>query len=435
MSNLDSILEAEQCVLGCIIIDPACINKVFVLIDETDFCDPNHKDIMEALAVNIAEHERTDFIMLRDQLEKSKKLVQVGGVEYLVKLGEIVPHTVGVKGYCGIVRKASLSRRTALLGRKLTNLALDPSEAPEDALSSLIRDAEALLAGAKIEDDTKIGDDIIQNEMSLYDGSFIKPISTTFWKLDDKIVGLAKGEMTLVGARPGKGKTAFAENISTGMAEHGIKVGFLSAEMKKQSLYERMIASRSKTCSMIAKGYAMEKIPIETQDQIAARDELRDRRLEAARQIKDRIAPNMWIDDTPGMDIRHIERLLAQPDKRVDVLFVDHLHHISRSEDKADIDIVVKTLYDLGRRYGHHTVLLAQLNRASANETRLPRLSDLKGSGVIEQVANNVFLIDRPDEDDGTAKIIVSKARDGSTGICNIFWNGESTRFSDVPEQ
>ena len=64
----------------------------------------------------------------------------------------------------------------------------------------------------------------------------------------------------------------------------------------------------------------------------------------------------------------------------------------------------------------------------------MPRLSDLKGSGVIEQVANNVFLIDRPDEDDGTAKIIVSKARDGSTGVCNIFWNGESTRFSDVME-
>ena len=438
MSNQDSTTDAEQSVLGSILIDPSCIDDVKAIVYEHSFSELRHRYIFNALISNIENHKDTDLVLLRNQLEQDKRLADCGGVDYLVHLAEFVPSAAMAKTYSHTVRRASLCRDTATLGTMTAQTALDPSKAPEDTLTELISNAEALLAGANIKDNTAIGDDIIQNEMSLYDGSFIKPISTTFQGIDKKLLGFEPSELTVVAARPGLGKTAMVTQMFMDMAEmregkKDIKVGFMSAEMARKSLYFRMVAGISKVCTMLAKAHAMGQPIVFTEKQKQAR-------LDAAKFITEFIVPNAWIDDTPGMDIGHIERVMAQSDKRVDVLFVDHLHHVAKSEDKCDIDLVMKGLYDLGRRYGHHTVLACQLNRANeAREIKKPRLSDLKGSGAIEQVANNVICLHRDsyyskDEEDKTALAIIEKGRDGARGEVPLYWYGETTRFSDYLE-
>jgi replicative DNA helicase len=430
-------LAAEAAVLGSMLIDPVCIGQVVEILNRDAFYRVEHQLIYDCIIALFEKNrgEGIDGVLLRDELAKRSQLEQVGGVEYLGKIANSVPTSANVAYYAGIVKDKHLLRELIQTATDILNDAYDPTG---ESLEKLDEAEQRIFA---ITDNRTIGQalaikDLVTRAYELIekrDGKHVTGLATGFTMLDQLTCGLQNGELIIIAGRPSMGKTALALNIAEnlGIVEK-IPVAIFSLEMGQQQLAERFLCSVSQVESQLVR-----KGMLSTEHYAKL--------VEACGTLS---AAPIYIDDTSALtplELRaRVRRLKSQYDIRC--AFVDYLqlmHLGGRVESRQqEITTISRYLKSLARELNIPVVVLSQLNRSpEGREDHLPRMSDLRESGSIEQDADVVMLLHREDyyhsgerdyEQTHLAKLLIAKQRNGPTGTIDLMFLERWTRFGNA---
>ncbi|MFW6155398.1 MAG: replicative DNA helicase [Planctomycetota bacterium] len=421
--------EAEMCVLGAMILDAGSIDIVVQWLSGEYFYNPAHTQIYDVVVAMSNDRKPIDLVTLRDELARRKVLDAVGGTDYLLALVDGVPNAANIEYYGRIVRDKALLRN---LIRTATDLCREAYDSSEDAAMIVDRAEKRIfdIATLQVSDTiTEIGDVIQQTfeQLQTLDGS-VTGLPTGYFRLDELTSGFQPGEMIIVAARPSMGKTAIALNIAEYMAvDEGRPVLLFSLEMARQQLVQRLLASRTHfDQSLLRRGNIQ---PDDwTRLQMAAGE------LEAA---------PIFIDDSAEITMLQMRakarRLKARHD--IQCIFIDYLQLITPTGNAESRQVQVsemsRNIKALARELNIPVVTLAQLNRSVEDRVgHRPRMSDLRESGSIEQDADVIGLLHRPDyfsndAEPNVAELIIDKQRNGPTGIAKLTFLRECTRFEN----
>lgn len=421
-------LEAEQSVLGAILIDNDSANLLTDLTPKDFFSDKNGLIFKTAMSM-ISDGLPVDVITLDAELGKRGLSEETGGLSYLIDLHQNTPSAANVRRYARLVSESAAERELRFAAEQIGKLATE-----RDGRSIADRQAEAVALLDKISG-TAAGrseemsyEDAIRatlhhwERISETDGMLGFP--TGFSNLDEATGGLQRGNLTVIGARPGMGKSVLAENIARHCAKNGLSVRFQSYEMSGVELTQRGASAEYAIDYGRLKKYRMTQT--ET-DNFALY-------INKARNWKFVIDTEMIGIDTIAARCR-----LEKRKSGLDLLVVDHLHLMPRKgvNEVAELDDITARLKRLAMELQIHVLLVAQLNRATEKQNdKRPSLADLRGSGGIEQNANLVLMPYREGYYDseapqGTAELIIAKNRDGERGVLDLTWEGQYQRFGE----
>jgi len=426
-------LEAEQSMLGALLIDRDAIIRVASAVKADDFYSAANGAIYQAILDLYNKREPTDIVTLSDELARKERLDQVGGPAYLSSLLTAVPTSVHVEFYGKIVERTATLRRLIAAGTQIVGLGyadnLDLDEALDQAEKALFAISERRQTG-----DFQSVRDVLDRFFDTLDylrenrGSVVG-VGTGYTDLDQLTGGLQRSDLIIVAARPSAGKTAFALGLAAGAALlHGKTVGIFSLEMSAEQLVQRLLSAET--------GIDAHRLRL---GQIDGGDWER-----LSRALGRLGEANIFIDDAPGlgiMDLRSKARRL-QAEFGLDLLVIDYLQlmHGRRSENRVqEISEISRGLKGLARELNIPVIALSQLSRAvETRSDHKPMLSDLRESGSIEQDADIVMFIYReemynPETDrKGVADIIVAKHRNGPVGSLPMRFFSSTARFSDI---
>ncbi|OFO30590.1 hypothetical protein HMPREF3050_00400 [Neisseria sp. HMSC065D04] len=421
-------LEAEQSVLGAILIDNDSANLLTDLTPNNFFSEKNGLIFKTAMSM-ISDGLPVDVITLDAELGKRGLSEETGGLAYLIDLHQNTPSAANVGRYARLVSESAAERELRFAAEQIERLATE-----RDGRSIADRQAEAVALLDKISG-TAAGrseemsyEDAIRatlhhwERISETDGML--GFSTGFSNLDEATGGLQRGNLTVIGARPGMGKSVLAENIARHCAKNGLSVRFQSYEMSGVELTQRGASAEYAIDYGRLKKYRMTQT--ET-DNFALY-------INKARNWKFVINTEMIGIDTIAARCR-----LEKRKSGLDLLVVDHLHLMPRKgvNEVAELDDITARLKRLAMELQIHVLLVAQLNRATEKQAdKRPSLADLRGSGGIEQNANLVLMPYREGYYDseapqGTAELIIAKNRDGERGVLDLTWEGQYQRFGE----
>ncbi len=429
--------EAEMSVLGVTFLSKTALEKVCEEINEDMFYSDAHKKIYNAIKSLYDENIPIDVTTLTEQLDKKKHLNAVGGIEYITEIIDSVATAANVDYYINIVREKATLRN---LIDKATEIATDAYD-NEDDINSVLDNAERnilnVIKARQTGEFITIGEALRRAQENLErlakNKSEITGVPTGFYDLDKATSGLHEGEMIIIAARPGMGKTAFALNIATNAAFHTDKaVAIFNLEMPAEQLVNRMISAIGQIDSK----------KLQT-GQLQHNDWKRYN--EAMSQLAD---TNIYIEDDAGITCSEIKakcRRLAASEKGLGLVIIDYLQLItsgakrteSRQQEVSDISRSLKTM---AMELKVPVVALAQLSRnAEKRENNQPMLADLRESGSIEQDADLVMFINRKDyykekgelnkETNVPCDIIIAKHRKGSTGKFELLFELNMSNF------
>lgn len=426
-------LEAEQSVLGSLLIDRDAIIRVAAMIRPDDFASAANGTIFRAILDLYNRREPTDFVTLSDELTRRTRLDEVGGIAYLSTLANAVPTAVHVEYYARIVERTATLRRLIDAGTEIVKIAYDDGVETEDALDAAERAIFNVTERRTTKDFVSIADVLDKffdqiNYMDQHRGEMVG-VATGFADMDQLTGGLQRSDLVIVAARPSVGKTALALGMAYGAAiTHGKTVGIFSLEMSAEQLVTRLLSTET--------GVDTHRLRM---------GQINDGEWDRISRAFGRLAEaNIFIDDTAAasiMDIRSKARRL-QAEHGLDLLIIDYLQLMTarRSENRVqEISEISRGLKGLARELNVPVVALSQLSRAV--ETRAdhrPMLSDLRESGSIEQDADIVMFIYReevyePETDKkGIAEIIVAKHRNGPVGTVHLRYFNQTARFADL---
>jgi replicative DNA helicase len=430
--------DAEQAVLGAMLLDQDAALQGAQLLTDDMFYKEAHRRLFRAMVALTERRSVIDHITLRDELMRRSELEVVGGYDYIAELADVVPTAANVEFHARIVLEKAILRRLieaatgiiteAYSGHATANDLLDVAESRIFHVSQQRRD-EGFTRLKEMLWPTMERIETLQKS-----GKAITGVPSGFTDLDNLTSGFQPAELSIVAARPSMGKTAFVLNIATHAAVEGFGVAVFSLEMSKEALVQRMLTAEARVDSSLVR-----------------RGMLRDFDFtKLARAAGVLQSCPVWIDDTPALTLLEMRskarRLKADSDIRMVV--VDYLQ-LMRSPEYADnrtqeISDISRSLKGLAKELGIPVIALSQLSRAS--ETRggdkKPMLSDLRDSGAIEQDADLVMFIHRPEyydrEDEtkrGLAEVIVEKHRNGPTGVTHLKFNREYTRFDNLTQR
>lgn len=426
--------EAEQAVLGAMLIDQDAALQAAELLDAGAFYQEAHRRLYRAMIALTEQRVVIDHVTLRDELVKRGELDDIGGVEYLAELVEMVPTAANLAFHARIVKEKAILRQ---LIEASTQIITEAYEARVPA-ADLLDQAEGRIfrIGTERKDDgfTRIKEMLwptMERIETLHrSGKKITGVPSGFLDLDELTSGFQASELVIVAARPSMGKTAFCLNIATHAAANDHGVAIFSLEMSKDALVQRMLTSEARVDS-----------------QRVRQGTLRDSDYaNLARAAGILGSCPIWIDDTPSLTLLEMRakarRLRAENDLRL--IVVDYLQ-LMKSPEYAEnrvqeISDISRSLKSLARELQVPVVALSQLSRASEQRggERKPILSDLRDSGAIEQDADQVIFIHRPEyydrEDEtkrGLAEVMLSKNRNGPTGHVELWFHKEYTRFDN----
>ena len=428
--------EAEESVLGGILIDNFTINSAMEILKPEDFYKRAHSEIFKAMVALTERGEPIDAVTLSEELKKTNILDECGGLEMISRLASSVPSAANVIYYANMVKSFSIRRTAIHEASEVINNAYDT----EKNLDEFIDETEQRILSISDEKTEKsfthIGDiaqDALQLVERLYDKKkSVTGVSSGFSKLDDITEGFQKASLFILAARPGVGKTALALTFAQNVAlREELAVGIFSLEMSKEELFMRMLSSEARVSNSKLK---TGKFPESDLPNI----------VEAASRLTD--AP-IYIDDTGGLTITELKakaRRLAR-EKKLGLIIVDYLqlmrsptYKYSREQEIADIS---RSLKGLAKELNIPIIALSQLNRSvEGRDEKRPRIADLRESGAIEQDADIIAFIYRdemynPDtKDKGIAETILGKHRAGPTGTVRVAFSGEYTRFDQLDE-
>ena len=420
--------EAEVCVLGAMLLDPASIDLAVHILKGEYFYNPAHQQIYDVLVGMSQATKPIDLVTVRNELETRKLLDAVGGTDYLVLLVDSVPNAANIEYYANIVRDKALLRS---LIQTATQLCREAYDSTDEAALVLDRAEKQVfeLAQQQVADSVTSIKDVIRRtfeKLEALDGS-VTGVPTGFFKLDELTSGFQSGEMIVVAARPSMGKTAVALNMAEYMAvDEKRPVLFFSLEMGRDQIVQRFLSSRAHFDQA-----RLRRGNIQPEDwttlQMAAGE------LEAA---------PIFIDDSPQITMLQMRAKARRLKSRFDIqcIFIDYLQLITPTSGESrqvQVSEISRNIKALARELNVPVVTLAQLNRAV--EERIghrPRMSDLRESGSIEQDADVISLLHRPDYFDkdaepNVAELIVDKQRNGPTGIVKLTFLKECTRFEN----
>ena len=426
-------VEAEQSVLGSILLDKDAMISVSETLIPEDFYKEAHRVIYECMLKLYNNQSEIDLITLADELRDQGYLDDIGGIAYITSLSTIVPTTSNIKYYINIVKEKSISRQLISAANDIINLGYDSSTKVEDVLENAEKKIFDISQERTTNDFQPINQVLTETlsmlEKLYEEKSDVTGLPTGFRDLNKKINGLQRSDLLLIAARPAMGKTAFALNLVQNAALKGdASVAVFSLEMSKEQLVQRMVAAQSSV--------ELKKIKTGT---LAANDWPR---------ITDGMAvlsgAKIHIDDTPGIKISELRSKCRKLkiEKGLDLVLIDYLqlmegegHNESRQQEIAKIS---RSLKILAKELDCPVVALSQLSRAPEQRAdHRPMLSDLRESGSIEQDADIVMFLYRdeyynPDtERKNIGEVIVAKNRHGETGTVELVWFGEIQKFAD----
>ncbi|PHQ58109.1 MAG: replicative DNA helicase [Porticoccus sp.] len=435
--QLPHSIEAEQAVLGGLMLSNSGFDAVASLISDKDFFANDHQLIFQTMRQLNAEQKPLDIITLSEALQNNRQLDQIGGSSYLVELSNNTPSSANINAYAQIVLERSIIRQLITAASDIVKKGYNPLGWDSN---KLLAEAEKRLV-AIIESRPNQGGFLSVNELlkevveridQLFNSDAdITGLSTGFADLDEKTSGWQPSDLVIVAGRPSMGKTSFAMN----MAEHAVlhqekPVLVFSMEMPASQLIMRMMSSLGKI----------------DQTKLRAGNLSEDdwpRLSSAASRLKDR---PLFIDDTPGitpMELRNRIRQVTREHGQPGMVLVDYLQLMSGSvatENRTnEISQISRELKNIAREFNCPVIALSQLSRNLENRpNKRPINSDLRESGAIEQDADVVVFIYRDEvyneesPDKGVAEIIIGKQRNGPIGTCKLTFLGKYTRFENL---
>ncbi|MBN1352041.1 replicative DNA helicase [candidate division KSB1 bacterium] len=426
-------LDAEMSVLGAMLIDNDVFPRILEILDESCFYKAAHQKIFNAAIRLFEKNEPIDVITIANQLQQAGELDALGGSYYLTQLAENIPSAANAEYYAKIVLDKALLRK--LIGT-CTEVANESYEGQSEAYD-LIDKAEQKIFTLR-QNRARSGfisiSPILHQTFDAIDKyshskSGLIGVPTGFRKLDDMLSGFQRSDLIIIAGRPSMGKTALALNVARNAAVmHRIPVGIFSLEMANHQLAMRMLCSEAKVDSHKLRTGRLSE------------DEWPNLSMKVGVLAE---AP-IFIDDTPAINVLEIRaksrRLKVEHD--VGLLIVDYLqlaHGTGRFESRQiEISQISQSLKALAKEIDVPVVALSQLSRAvESRPDKRPQLSDLRESGAIEQDADVVMFIYRPEvyglsEEPGIAEIIVGKQRNGPTGAVKVAFKHEYLLFTDL---
>jgi replicative DNA helicase len=419
-------IEAEEAVLGSLLLDPTCIVQIADFLRPGDFYREKNNWVYEADVALYDRRNVIDVVTLCDELERQGHLADVGGSAYISTLMNAVPTAAHVEHYAHIVERCATLRRLITAGTGIVRLGYqedaDPAIALDKAEQLIFAVAERRLSRDFVTLREALRDYFDQiDTLHAHHGKLVG-VPTGFHDLDDLLGGLHNSDLIIVAGRPSAGKTSFATTIAQHIAVSEKKpVALFSLEMSVEQLVQRLLCSEANVDSQRLRGGFID-------------DDEWQRITEAMGTLSD--AP-MFIDDSANitaMELRtKARRLKAEHD--IGAVFIDYLQLMQVSE-------IARSLKGLARELNVPVVALSQLSRAvESRNPHTPILSDLRESGSIEQDADVVMFVHREEmydqntEKKNIADIIVAKHRNGPIGTIPLRWFGSQTRFADLAVQ
>lgn len=442
MSSPDRVppnnIEAEEALLGSLLIDPEAIFDVASILRPDAFYRERNRWVYKAILDLNDQHEPVDLITITDELRRRDQLEELGGEAFVIGLLNIVPTSINARSYAKIVDAAFLRRRMITAASTIANLAYEQDE----DVSVVIDRAEQSLFSISEQRTTRdlvpVGE-IARNYLDRIEelharGDDVIGVPTNFNDLDKILGGLNKSDLIIVAARPGMGKTALQLSIGQAAARrNGKRVAIFSLEMSSEQLIQRMIAAETRIDS-----------------QRLRRGDLKEHEwpifYEAIGRISD---AKIFIDDTPSitpMQLRTKSRRLYA-EHGLDLIMIDYLQlmQTERAQNNRvqEISEISRALKGLARELDVPVVAASQLSRAvEQRQDKHPQLSDLRDSGSIEQDADVVIFIYREEyyakdlsERPNIAEINVAKHRNGPTAKVDLYWHGQLATFRNLQRQ
>ena len=456
-----SNIEAEQALIGSVLVNNDIIDEISSIISSSTFYDPAHTKIYEVIETLNNKGMIANPITLKNFFEKDNMLDEVGGTEYLVKLTRFSSSTKQAVDYAKIIHEMFLRRELVLISDKLSNDTLNANDQEQNA-EDIIESAEKSLfdlaergsfSQSYIKFNQAIDQTIQMATMAMQSDQGIVGIPTGLTDLDEKLGGLHKSDLIILAGRPSMGKTALATNIAYNASQHILKrqekssVAFFSLEMSSEQLSTRILSEQAKIRSDdIRRGKVNE-------------EEI-NRYIETSRNIYN--LP-LFIDETPAITIatlsnraRRMKRLFG-----LSLIVVDYIQLMRSSSNKNDgrvqeISEITQGLKALAKELSVPVLALSQLSRAvEQRDDKQPQLADLRESGSIEQDADVVMFVYREayylerkqpklgsiehaewqskmNDVNGLADIILGKQRHGPTGVVKVEFEGIYTKFKDL---
>lgn len=428
-------IEAEQAVLGAVLIKKEALTEVQEILQPEDFYREAHRVVYSAMEELFLHNEAVDLVTLTEQLRKKDQLEKVGGLAFVTALANSVPTAANVSYHAKIVREKADLRNLIDAATEIAGKAYEDADEVENIMDEAEKKILSLASsrtGSDFEPIKTILMNSIDRISALYESKGgLTGLSTGFKDLDQLTSGLQASDLVLVAARPSMGKTAFTLNIAAHAALRDHSVAFFSLEMSKEQLVQRMLCSEG----------AIDSQRLRT-------GQLEDEEWGKLIGTADRLSKaKIFIDDTPGitvMELRSKARRL-KAEHGLELVVIDYLQLMqgrsSRSGDnrQQEISEISRSLKALARELNVPVVALSQLSRSvESRQVKKPMLSDLRESGSLEQDADIVMFLYREDyydqdtENKNITEVIIAKHRNGPVDTVSLFFQKEFTKFRDL---
>ncbi len=432
-------LEAEKSLLGCLMLDPRIQVEIAPFLTKEDFYEQKNQTVFSAMLELINANKAVDLVTLLDVLEKDGLLNDAGGLEYITELTDIMPSSANYKEYLDIVKRDGTLRRLIDGSTKIIKKCCEKEDKTET-----LDYAEQMVFSISEEADTgKIAkiSEVIPTVITKFDDlaknkNGAKGISTGYRDIDRILNGLHPSDLIILAARPSVGKTSFAMNIAENVALNGYSVAVLSLEMSKEQLVQRMLCSVAQVnMSNALRGNMNKK---EWVNIAKARELLSNAKI--------------FIDEsslvTPSEILSKCRRIKRK--YGLDLVVIDYIQLMSSPSNKKsdnrqqEISEISRNLKIMAKDVNVPVLALSQLSRAVETRRGRPQLSDLRESGAIEQDADIVAFIHRPDKGAteqeiknndikrNVAEILIEKHRNGPTGEVKLYFEEEYTKFKTI---
>lgn len=425
--------EAEQSVLGAVLIDKDAIGVVSEILKPQDFYNDINKLIFEAMLQLYDERKPIDLLTLTASLKK-KKVYDKIGTPSLSDLVNVVPTAANIEHYAVIIKEDATKRNLIQIGAEITQLALSQDREIKDILnraeSSIFSISQEHMVRGFIPVKDALAESFDRIDELHKKGAGLRGIKTGFADLDNLLSGMQESNLLILAARPGQGKTAMAVNIAQHVAvQEKLPVGVFSVEMSQEELVDRLLVGQADVDAWRLKTGKLTEADF-------------SKISEAMGILAD--AP-IFIDDTPGLSVSEMRTKARklQLEHNIRLFVVDYLQLLDpgrRYDNRVqEVSIVSQSLKNLARELKVPILALSQLSRAVEHRgEKKPQLADLRESGAIEQDSDVVLFLYRPDEEYSSTmqvKLLIAKHRNGPLGEIDLLFRGDRIRFYSVEKK
>lgn len=428
--------EAEQSVIGAVLLDQEAIITASEILVAEDFYNPQFRTLYNAMIALYQENKPADLVTLQNKLKEQEVPAELCSVEFISGIISSVPTSANIKYYADIVKEKSVLRRLIRVSESITNECYQDTENLDQLLEETEKQIFDVVQNRSTSDFVPIRQVALETLESIQSAAktvgAVTGISTGFYDLDARTAGLQKSDLILIAARPSMGKTAFVLNIAETVAiKNNISTAIFSLEMSRVQLAKRLISMNSKVDSQHIRvgNLADEEWGKLTESTILLGES------------------SLVIDDTPGISIAQLRSKCRKLklENNLGLVIIDYLQLMSGSGNRKnesrqqEISDISRSLKALAREIDCPVIALSQLSRAvESREDKRPMLSDLRESGAIEQDADVVMFIYRDEyyhkdsEEKGVTEIIIGKQRNGPTCTIKLKWLAEYTKFANL---